>query len=62
MNIYHCCRDLSGRNLSAVVQANSEDRASEMLGWEIGEGPHLIKVKKIGVADSVTEGIWCEES
>ncbi len=61
MNIYHCWRDFSGHGLSAVVQADSEDRATEMLEWEIDEDTLSITVKRIGVADSDTEGIWCEE-
>ena len=62
MNLYHCWRELSDRNLSAVVQANSGDRASEILGWEIDEDTLSITVNKKGEAESDTECIWCEES
>ena len=62
MNIYYCWRDYSGYGLSAVVQAETEDRAIELLGWEIDEDTLEINVKKIGVADGDTEQEWCEES
>lgn len=62
MNIYHCYRDFSGYALSAVVQASTEERAIELLGWEVDEDTLSIDVKKIGIADADTEREWCEES
>ena len=50
-----------GHGLSAVVQANVEERATEMLGWKLDENTLSIRVKKIGVTDSDIEGIWREE-
>lgn len=62
MNIYYCWRDYSGFGLSAVVQADNEDRAIEILGWTVDEDTLSIDVKKIGVADGDIEREWCEES
>ena len=62
MNIYYCWHDYSGFGLSAVVQAENEERAIELLGWEIGEDTLEITTKKIGYADGGSENLWCEES
>ena len=62
MNIYYCWRDYSGYGLSAVVSAETGERAIEILGWEIDEDTTEIKTEKIGVADNAVEKEWCEES
>lgn len=61
MNIYYCWRDYLGFGLSAVVQAETEERAIEILGWEVDGDTLEITAKKIGIADSDTEHEWCEE-
>jgi hypothetical protein len=62
MNIYFCWRDYLGFGLSAVVQAESEERAIKLLGWKVDEDTHEINTTKIGVADGGNEREWCEES
>lgn len=48
--------------LNAVVQANSEDRAIEMLEWTSDEDVEDINVQEIGIATSSEEKEWCKES
>jgi len=60
--IYHCSRVFCGCLLNAVVQANSEDRAIEMLEWTSDEDVEDINVQEIGIATSSEEKEWCKES
>lgn len=62
MNIYHCWRDFDGFGLSAVVQAETEESAINVLEWEIDDDTKEIKINKIGTSNSGATIVWSEES
>jgi hypothetical protein len=62
MNIYYCWHDSNGYGLSAVVSAETYEKALELLDWEFNVDPNMLEVKEIGISNYTDEKVWAEES